>query len=202
VAPPTPLQLRALCEASKRLLDRDIDIYLGLKRSLQERPLGFEIGFRQNFLQFFKLNNAGLSEEFKDRYFALLFSLELHDDRDPYAPLLRELYEFERRKGDKALQASFVSKLVAIHDETRPLFDKYVQNFFGIGVPKSSDLEFRIDGFIQNLSAIRRHYLDWAGSPDFRKIVEDARIRHPLLERCGLVRIADFLVWTGGKANK
>ena len=144
-------QLNLLDVAIAYLREENFSPYLMLKCLLAEKPRGFQADFRQIFENYYGLNAGGVTDAFKDRYFDLLFSLEFQDDVEPYTPILKELYEIPRRKGDKGLQCSFVSKMVAIHDEAYPIFDRHVRDFFGISVPSNGSVDFRIAGFVANL---------------------------------------------------
>jgi hypothetical protein len=129
---------------------------------------------------------------------AIFFSREMPNE--PHRVALEKLLPIERIKGDKALQFSFVSKLVAIHDEQQPIFDRYIGFFFGIGPPSLMLLpEFRIMGFLQNLAEIRRRYEAWSKDKMFTEVLCDLRRKIPDLADCHEVRICDFLVWSVGK---
>jgi len=141
---PSPHQLRLLSEALAYLRYADYAPYLTLKRLFLARQDGYQALFCREFARFYGLNAGGVTEAFKKRYFELLFGLRIQEGVDPYTPILTELYEIPRRQGDKALQCSFVSKLVAMHDETRPLYDRHVSAFFGITVPPNASVEVRI----------------------------------------------------------
>ncbi len=196
---PNRYQLTLLVEAIKHLKEENISPYLKLKRILAEKPVGFETAFRQTFESYYGLNAGGVTRAFKDRYFNLLFGLEIQDDDDPYTPILIELYQIPRRKGDKALQCSFVSKLVAIHDESHPIFDRHVSDFFGITVPSNGSVDFRVAGFLANLKYLRKTYESWSEDSEFQKVLLVVKQRHPYLNDCTTSRIADFLVWTVGR---
>jgi hypothetical protein len=92
-----------------------------------------------------------------------------------------------------------VSKLVAIHDESRPLYDRHVRNFFGIWKPGIGSTDFQISGFIKNLSLIQQEYQSWSSDDDFKIILNCAQNKIPELKKCHENRICDFLVWTAGR---
>jgi len=186
-------------ERARQLLAvRDYAPYLALKRLLAEKPNGFRQEFCQLFERYYGLNAAGLTGAFKERYFELLFAFTFEPGIDPYAPLLVDLYKIPRRKGDFGLQCSFVSKLVAIHDEDYPIFDRYVSEFFGIAAPSSGDEHFRSAGFSENMMRLREIYFRWAQDVRFRRILERVKEAHPQLDTCKAPRITDFLVWIAG----
>jgi hypothetical protein len=196
---PNRFQLALLSEAITHLTDADISPYLKLKRLFTDQPVGFKAEFRQTFERYYGLNAGGVSDAFKRRYFELLFDLKLKESVDPYTPILKELYSILRRKEDKALQCSFVSKLVAIHDETRPIFDRHVSDFFGITVPSNGWVDFRIAGFVTNLMWLRETYQRWSGDKHFMEILSAVKQKHPSLQNCAGARVADFLIWVVGR---
>jgi hypothetical protein len=171
--------------------------YFALRRLLAEPTLRSRDEFARRFATYYRLQSAGLTPDFTQRYFELLFACSPSGVDDPYSRLLVELYEFPRRQGDAALQASFVSKLVAIHDESRPIYDSHVGNFFGITVPSLGSLNFRVARFVANLKRIQVDYETWAADKRFRRIEQSFLQKHRA-EKCHPTRICDFLVWTIG----
>ena len=109
----------------------DFSEYFELKRLSQKSDPVSRQELQTRFANYYRLHIGGLTDAFKRRYLELLLTCKPRGKRDPYTPLLKELYEFPRRKGDRTLQVSFVSKLVAFNDESRPLYDVHVKNFFG-----------------------------------------------------------------------
>jgi hypothetical protein len=196
---PNRYQLILLGEATMHMEETNVSPYLMLKHLLTKKPAGFQADFRRIFESYYGLNAGGVTDAFKDRYFGLLFGLEIQGHDDPYTPILMELYAIPRRKGDKALQCSFVSKLVAIHDESCPIFDRHVSDFFGITVPSNGSVDFRVAGFLANLKYLRQTYESWSEDSEFQKILLAVNQKHPYLKGCTTPRIADFLVWTVGR---
>lgn len=196
------LQLELVAQAAAEIKESDVAPYFQLRDLLRRSDERDRAAFRKGFSRFYGLNSAGLTEQFKSRYFDLLFGLKLDPAAaPPYDALLRELYPILRRKGDRILAASFVSKLIAMHDESRPLYDRHVCHFFGIDVPSLGSLDFRIAGFVANLDVIQRHYLAWAKLEKFQSCVLESQQRIPALGSCHVVRICDFLVWTVGRRS-
>lgn len=193
-------QLACLGKAATQVDSDSITTYLALKARLHSTEAADRAEFRHQFTQYYRLNSGGLTEPFKQRYFELLFALD-PNQADPYTPLLLELYEFPRRQGDKALQCSFVSKLVAIHDEARPIYDGSVSDFFGVSAPSAGSVEFRISGFVTNLNYIKEHYEAWTQDERFQPLLDRLCAQHPTLRECHPVRLCDFLVWTVGTHN-
>lgn len=113
-----------LSRVSNHLTAEDLAPYFTLRRLLRTKPIGFESQFKSIFVQHYGLNAGGLTSEFKELFFKLLFDLDVQMCVDPYTQNLRTLYSIPRHTKDQALQCSFVSKMVAIHDDSRPIYDK------------------------------------------------------------------------------
>ncbi|NQU42323.1 hypothetical protein HQ520_03505 [bacterium] len=195
---PNVHQLEILDLAVDCIDRKGLAIYLRLRDLLRGKPDGYQGEFRPLFARYYGLNSAGLTEAFKDRYFKILFGLECDGSGDPYTDILQDLYQFPRRKGDHSLQCSFVSKLVAIHDENRPIFDRHVSDFFGLGPPSAGSPIFRIAGFISNLEAIRANYMAWGENEKIRGILGRLLRQCPELEDCAVPQLIDFLIWAAG----
>src|SRR6266516_1775939 len=118
-----------LTKAVDEIQPRDLDGYFDLKGLLAAKTAASRAEFQARFTKYYGLNNGGLTEALKKRFFELLFAFDLQKQTDPYTALLLELYRMPNRRGYHCLQASFVSKLVAIYDESRPLYDVHVSKF-------------------------------------------------------------------------
>ncbi len=191
-----PAHWDLLAKAADKIKPTDFDEYFELRR-LNQQPSDRQ-EFQARFANYYRLHIGGLTDAFKHRYLHLLVTWQPRGQRDPYSPLLLDLYQFPRRRGDQTLQVSFVSKLVAFHDESRPLFDRHVSRFFGVSVPAVGSVEFRISGFVANLEGIRAQYEAWAASSRFKSLVRPLFQKNPNLKNCHPTRLCDFLVWTVG----
>lgn len=170
----------------------------GVKRYIELKEMFAESGhvrsenFRSSYSQYYGLLSAGLTTEWLNRHFELLYEFDQTALSDPYRHILLELYDFPRREGDKVLQFSFASKLDAFHDESRPLYDAKVRKFFGLGPPElKASLEFRISGFITNLSEIARRYEEWQQDQKFADLLGSLCAEYDGLTS---VQLCDFLV--------
>jgi hypothetical protein len=97
------------------------------------------------------------------------------------------------------MQFSFVSKLVAIHLESSPIYDRHVVTFFGQEAPaRSVGNDARIAWFIGFLRDVASDYSTWEQDVRVRAIVDRLKGRDPRLAQCDVVRLLDFLVWKVG----
>lgn len=175
--------------------------YFELRRLLQSKRPDDHPAFRSLFSSYFGLHAAGLTDEFRNRYFERLFEFSDSGSSDPYTALLREFFEIPRRQGGRSLQVSFTSKLVAIHDDSRPIYDRHVCNFFGLSVPAVGNLAFRIDRFLNHLERVEGQYKVWARDPRFESLRARLILKQPLMQDCHASRLCDFLVWTIGDSK-
>lgn len=190
-------QFARLKQAATLLDPEPVRTILRLRALLRSPEASDRVEFQKLFTKFYRLNIGGLTEAFKKRYFELLFAFDPMQD-EPYTPLLREFYTYQRRQGDYALHGSFVSKLVATQDESRPVYDQHVRSFFGLGAPNSGSVEFRIAGFVANLNVLRATYLAWVEDPRFEDILKLAVEKTMAASELHPVRLCDLLVWTIG----
>jgi hypothetical protein len=175
-------------------LKSSVETYRCLRHMFSDASEKGRATFERRFSTYYGLRSQFLTDGWLSRYFDLFYKFRQSTLAEPYRPLLLDLYEFPRRGGVKTLEFSFVSKLVAFHDETRPLFDRNVRRFFGLGPPDFGCCEFRISGFIDNLNEIARRYNDWLEQKTFAEIIDRLRWRFPDLAARHSVRLCDFLV--------
>lgn len=193
-------QLPLIKDAAGALDCKQVRRYAFIRELLGKNDPQARRKFETEFTVYYGLKAGGVTDHFREVYFERLYALRGKTiDDSSYAPLLRHFYKIRRHKGDKALPCSFVSKLIAIHDESRPLFDRYVGRFFGLGAPQSASLDLRIAGFVSNLGVVRANYDAWIKDARFQAVFKQVRDRICELGNCDLVRVCDFLVWQAGK---
>lgn len=192
--------LRALERAERLLVHSSFCPYLELKELFRRNDPDSRYLFRSLFADYYRLNSAGLTPEFKNRFFEILFSSDVIRSGAPdFQGILHELSVFPGRNGHCALPLSFVSKLVGIHMESSPIFDRYVQAFFGKWTPSASKpKQERINWFIEFLHGVSADYEAWTLNPNLQGIIERFKSRDSRLRNCHAVRLIDFLVWTAG----
>ncbi|MBX5453435.1 MAG: hypothetical protein K6U10_05785 [Acidobacteriia bacterium] len=192
-------QLAEIEKAANRLDPNEVATYRYLRALLQRDDADARQIFEKMFIAYYGLNSGGITDKFREAYFDRLYELRGKPIDDAcYDRLLWELYEIPRhegKKGRKSLQFSFVSKLVSILDESRPLFDTNVRRFFGLDVPQSDSPDLRIAGFVSNLVLLKTNYEAWLKDARFERILGNACDRIPELRNCHPIRACDFFVW-------
>jgi hypothetical protein len=190
----------ALDKAEHLMLRVNYCPYLDLKDLLAQNTTHARQQFRKLFASYYSLNAGGLTDEFKNKYFQILHGGRVFKNGKPrYKTIIIRLNKFKRRKGDYALSLSFVSKLVAVHDETCPIYDRYVLEFFAERVPGADNpRNVRIDWFLEFIAQIKSDYQSWAKVKAVQAILTRLKTRDPQLAKCDAVRLIDFLVWNAG----
>jgi hypothetical protein len=190
------LHIDALDQAEKLMFHSDFCPYLELKEMLGDATPVARRRFRSLFISYYVLNVGGLTDAFKDRFFEILFGDTVIVDGEPdFATILNELSLIPRQKGDLAMPFSFVSKLVAMHRESSPIYDRHVLNFFGQEAPAASQPKpDRITWFVGFLNQVAADYATWARDERIIPIMNRLKARDERLLRCDIVRLMDFLV--------
>jgi|SRR5579862_907703 len=190
----------ALDKAEKLLFHSNFCPYLELKELFSKDTLEARDQFRYLFSDYYGMNSAGLTDEFKARYFAILFGNEVFCNGEPnFVSILNELSEIPNKKGLRSLQCSFVSKLIGMHREASPVYDSNVSQFFGEEVPGSwRSQDRRISWFVDFLKRVAEDYKVWAQDAQIYAILERFKTRDTRLAACDTVRLMDFLVWNVG----
>ena len=86
------------------------------------------------FRSFYRLDNAGLSDEIKVEYFNLLQETRDRDTFD-FQLVCDRLYQLVNLRGQNTLQFSFATKMANIINDSRPIYDSEVASMFGFRTP-------------------------------------------------------------------
>lgn len=191
---------RALDRAETWMFHSNFCPYLDLKDLFRGHDPSAPERFKKLFAEFYALNTGGLTDEFKDAFFEMLFNEPLGPSgRVDIRSVLGRLSLIKRRKGDYALPLSFASKLAAMRCEASPIYDRHVAAFFSESAPAASVAkETRIDWFVSFLEQVERSYRAWAVDPRIAPVLQRLKARDPRLADCDDVRLIDFLVWKAG----
>lgn len=196
-----PRHITALDKAEKLMFHSDFCPYLDLKAMLRDTAPETRKRFRALFMMFYAFNAGGLTDKFKERFFEILHGSNVLLNKKPdFLGIFKQLSGFKRRNGDFAIPFSFVSKLVAIHYEASPIYDRHILAFFG-QKPSSASIEraTRIELYLDFLEYVARSYSAWARDPVIADILDRFKTRDRQLRDCHVVRLMDFLVWKVGR---
>lgn len=193
----------ALDQAEALLFHFDFCPYFELRSLFRSDHPTARDRFRALFTKYYGLNTGGLTGEFLDRFFAILFEGNvIVGGRPAFSAILMELCAIKRRRGDCAMPFSFVSKLVAMHDEASPVYDRHVLAFFnGKAPPASTEKSKRIEWFERLLQRISASYTIWSSDTRMSPVLERFKRRDEKLADLHPVRLMDFLIWKVGNAG-
>ena len=198
----TPEQKSALLVAAQALRAETLDRFFVLRRLFPVLKEGNGSDedheqFRAAFAGFYQLTGQMVTKEFKAEFFAELLALDLSQEPSPHKRLLLALKKIPSTRGLGRLEFSFVSKLVATHDDAQPIYDSNVRRFLGVpGIPSSGEDSDRIARFLDRLELIRASYESW--HPHFDELCRPLIDRMPELASCHPNKVWDFLTWRAG----
>lgn len=158
--------------------------------------------FQFVFRSFYRLDNAGLTDEFKTNFFKLLEASRYCQPN--IKDLCTALYVIKNRKGLMSLQFSFVTKLANTVDSSLPIYDSEVAKIYGYSaLPPNKPVDERIDHLM-------RFYTEL--SADYMKIISEGLLKETLYlfdkkfsAYSNLIspnKKLDFIVWSAGKLNE
>ena len=127
-------------EIIRNIEQESVDVYNFLKKEFYESNVNENYLFQFVFRSFYRIDNAGLTPEFKKEYFKILEENRNEKQLD-FEKVLRRLYSFPNRKGQNTLQFSFVTKMSNTINDVTPIYDSEVAKMFSMSRPYQSDLK-------------------------------------------------------------
>jgi len=160
--------------------------------SVTERPL-FQFVYRS----FYRLDNAGLTQEFKKKYFELMEAAR--GKAVDIRRLAEVLFDIPNAKGQKSLQFSFVTKLAHTVDPKHALYDENIVKYFRFRSPNGSPKDFpnRIQPFLPFYQDLSRCYQRILGDGTLANAMHS--FRDTRSARVPDVKILDFIFHSAGR---
>ena len=91
--------------------NESIDVYKFLQSEFNKCDVTTNYLFQFVYRSFYRLDGAGLTDEFKVEYFRIMQE-KRYSNMINLEDIVRRLYNFKRRKGDNSVQFSFTTKLM------------------------------------------------------------------------------------------
>lgn len=178
-------------------LDQEsIDVYKFIQKEFNKGDILKNHLFQFIFRSFYRLDNAGLTKEFKKRYFELLDSKETNIEK-----ILKELYEIKTIRDKKSLQLSFITKLIHTINVNEPIFDSNIASLINLRINDKGNLDNRVKSRIEAYNKIK----------DFIRnlLKEDLEIFNQLRNKFNVnskevsdTKVIDFILWSYGNLGK
>ena len=133
--------------------EESVAVYAFLYNEFLKGDVTLNPVFQFVYRSFYRLDNAGLTPEFKKAYFNLMQQYRNEDLIDP-KEIVEKLYMYKRRKGDHSIQFSFTTKLINTIDPTYPIYDSEVARVFQFSTYYLKDNEKKIARYLQQQDTI------------------------------------------------
>lgn len=171
--------------------------YNFLKKQFADFDVRKNYLFQFVYRSFYRLDNAGLTPEFKNEYFVILE--EYRDQKDfNFSDILQRLYVIPNRRGFKTFQFSFTTKMLNIIDEQIPIYDSEVAKTFGFIRPYTPSFDKKLDIYLNQYEVIKDAYLEILNKHLLPKtnICFDEKFKEYKINE---IKKLDFIFWSAGK---
>jgi hypothetical protein len=158
--------------------------------------------FQFVYRSFYRLDNAGLTPEFKSAYFECMESARGGSDVD-LAAIVKKLHDLPNRKGQANLQFSFVTKLANTISPNYPIYDAQVAKCFGFRAPYNNEpFDARLQEYLAFCESLRIYYEEVTIKGLMIELVGlFKRTYSPAACRVPAVKVLDFIFWSAGKVG-
>ncbi len=180
----------------EKLEQESIEVYKFLKKEYEKTDIKQNYLFQFVFRNFYRLDNAGLTPEFKKEYFNIL---EKNKKNEPdIKKILLELSKFRNRKGQITLQFSFTTKLLNMIDDNMPIYDSQVAKIFGFSRPYNSDFSVKMEKYLNQYKILTEVYANILNQNLLSETITlfDQKFNNNNLST---VKKIDFILWSAGK---
>jgi len=176
--------------------DESISVYIFLKNEYKKGGIKENTLFQFVFRSFYRLDNAGLGDEIKNKYFKLLSNKNVNLEM-----ILCELYEIPTKRNLKTIQFSFATKLLHTIDNHLPIYDAEASRILGVRVSGKTKDE-KIKSCIGTYEKMKSIYLEIIDDKEILKLIKKFKERFKLKDNeITNEKILDFIIWSLGKLN-
>lgn len=186
--------------AFKILSIESFDVYLFLNEEFKNsEDISKNYLFQFIFRSFYRLDNAGLSTEFKYRYFELL--QEYRNKPIDLKKICLDLNEYKTKKGLNSIQFSFTTKLANIINDRYPIYDSEVIRLFDFKQPYYvKDKNEKIEKYLNQYHEIESTTKDLLLNEEIESILNSMdNIFGKSCMKMGKMKKLDTLMWGIGK---
>jgi len=184
-------------EIIENIEQESIDVYNYLKTEFLNSNVNENYLFQFIFRSFYRIDNAGLTPEFKTEYFKILEQNRNEKEFD-FEKVLSRLYLFPNRKGQNTLQFSFVTKLFNTIDNSMLIYDSEVARMFSQSRPYQKEFDVKLNKYLNQLNIIQNGYKEVIKSnllPKTSELFDRKFLNNELSE----MKKLDFVFWSAGK---
>jgi hypothetical protein len=184
-------------EIIQSIAPESVYVYQYLSSQLNKTDVNTDYFYQFVYRSFFRLDNAGLTDEFKFKYFELLESYKKIKDFN-YLEILCQLYEIPNKQKNNTFQFSFVTKMCNIIHNNKPIFDGNVIKVLNLKKTYKKGFNEKYSFYIEQYSELEILY---------EKIFYENLLQKSLLNfdkkfpknKLSVNKKIDFILWSEGK---
>jgi len=175
-----------------------IDVYNFLKTQFENTNVTENHLFQFVYRSFYRLDNAGLTTQFRTEYFNILQKYRQLDNFD-FANILQRLYDIQNHQEQNTFQFSFVTKMQNTICNDRPIYDNEVSKVFSFNRPRQgSSFNDKLVFYSNLLSIIDETYITIINDRNLQNVITLFDNRFPQ-NNLGQIKKFDFIFWSAGK---
>ena len=179
-----------------------VDVYLFLKDQFNSSNVSENYLFQFVYRSFYRLDNAGLTSEFKTKYFDI-FEQNRNSSKIEIKEIVSTLYKYPNLKKQNSLQFSFATKMVNMISDLTPIYDSEVARIFKFKNPSYSKcFDERLDILVDNLNTLKDSYRNIEESGKLTEILNIFESKKQNISLLSNTKKLDFLIWSAGKIKK
>jgi hypothetical protein len=177
-----------------------VDVYLFLSDQFALGPATQNHLFQFVYRSFYRLDNAGLTPQFKTAYFECLEDARGNAVVD-IAGIVMKLHKLPTRKGHESLQFSFVTKLANTIDPKYPIYDAEVAKCFGFRAPYNyRPVDARLQEYLAFYVRLEDFYRESILQGSLKELTAlFERTYAHAAPRMPPIKVLDFIFWCAGK---
>jgi hypothetical protein len=165
--------------------------------------------FKFLFRSFYRLDNAGLSIEFKNDYFEILqeYRNEKKYSNESIIKIAERLDKFPTLKNTSSFQFSFITKLLNTINVDSPIWDSEVRTVFGfpnlpyMNKKSKATLDEKLKVAIDQLSHLKSIFKEIEESNELNQIIKEFDMKFNT-QKMSFNKKLDFILWSIGKIIK
>ena len=183
----------------KELDEESIAVYLFLRSQFSQGNVGQNPLFQFVYRSYYRLDNAGLSPDFKTRYFELMECARSSGVIN-LPEMATELHRYKTLRKHKSLQFSFVTKLAAIVNPDYPIYDRAVGRALGFPPPAGGrNFDQGLKRSMQFYEWLRSLYSTLLADPTLLEVIRNLTATYPTATAVPQIKALDFIFWSAGK---
>ncbi len=173
-----------------------IVVYEFLQKEFSKKDVSKDCIFQFMFRSYYRLDNAGLTTEWKQKYFEAI-----EKNKNNLFDIKKFLLDFSNIKTLRkynSVQFSFATKAWNILDENKPIYDSFVAKVFNFSPTYSKDINKKIDNYTDFYKKLEEIYQKILKEDLLKEVLKkfDNKFKNNTLSQ---IKKIDFIFWAAGK---